>query len=215
MNKIKYTICQVCFTIALVVFGSAAFAQGSEERAQGHTKMKSFEFIQIGYSAGFKTYGIQGIDLKQQNITSVISAQMQVIGPHSIYAEFINQPMMRFSEPNFELNARPFFAYYYDAYVRSNGFNIGYAYTQKLSKDLDITILATGGQTFAEFREYLTDQESLEATSFDTQATYWNLGVGARMHYFLPNNLGLHAEVALAENSPLAKVGLTYKIKSK
>ena len=209
-NRIQNGLLLVLLLVCVIAEG-----QTDENKDDGKVRNKTFDFIQLGYSAGFKTYGILALPLKQQNLTSVVSGQMQIIGAHSLYAEFINQPMMKLTEPNFELDARPFFAYHYDVYIRSQGFNVGYAYTNDLGKNFDCTIMIAGGITYLYYREYLTDKKNLSVQSFDGENTLWNASVGVRLHYFLPNHLGLHGEASLAYNSPLFKLGLTYKIKTK
>jgi len=178
-------------------------------------KDKAFQYIQVGYSMGYKTYGLENLNLKQQSITSLISAEINVYEGHSIYGEFINQPMMQLAGAESPLEVSTFFnSYYYDIFLRSRGFNVGYTYTSPLSKNIDMSVLAGVGKTYIEFKEYLTNKESLAVQEYEDRDTLWNGTLGVRLNYLLPNNLGLSAEAAIGYNSPILKLGLIYRIKS-
>jgi hypothetical protein len=87
INIKKY--CWVAITVGL-----CANLQAQDITLDLIQKDKAFQYIQVGYSMGYKTYGLENLNLKQQSITSLISAEINVYEGHSIYGEFINQPMM-------------------------------------------------------------------------------------------------------------------------
>jgi hypothetical protein len=176
----------------------------------------TWRFIKLSYAKGFKSYGLQNIELKDQNFTSVIAAEVNVYKQHGFYAEFINQPLMALTAENNPLEIDLFFySVYYDAYIRSRGFNVGYAYTESITPRVDIGLRAGVGQTYAEFREYVTNDKTLQVSQYNTRDTMTNWSIGLMANYSLPNNLGVFGEAALCQNTPVFKLGLTYNIKTK
>ena len=84
-----------------------------------------------------------------------------------------------------------------------------------LTPRLDVGVRAGVGKTYMEYREYFTNSETFEVSQYEGKDTITNWSIGGMVNYTLPNNLGLFAEAALSQNTPLLKLGLTYKIKSK
>lgn len=195
--------------VASLLLFSSAFAQETAEK----TKKETWQYIKLSYSKGFKTYGMNNLTIKDQNFTSVIAAEVNVYNQHGIYAEFINQPMMVLNSENTPKEIDFFFfSSYYGAYIRSRGFNIGYAYTLSATPNLDIGIRAGAGRTYAEYREYLTDTKTLEVDMYEGKDTLTNISFGLMVNYSLPNNLGVIGEMSAGWNSPVFKLGLTYKL---
>jgi len=205
MKTIKKTVLFLLLTSSIF----NAFAQKAEEV----TKKETWQYIKLSYAKGFKTYGLNNAMIKDQNFTSVLAAEVNIYKEHGFYAEFINQPMMRLNSENIPKEIDFFFfSSYYDAYIRSRGFNIGYAYTHKATPKLDLGVRAGVGKTYAEYREYLTDTETLAVRSYEGNDTLTNISLGVLANYSLPNNLGVFGELAISWNSPVFKLGLTYKL---
>ena len=201
LSTLIVLICSACVAIAK-----------NDSTNQGH----AWQFIKLSYAKGFQAYGLSNLEIKDQNFTSVIAAEVNVYKQHGVYAEFINQPMMALTAENgFEELDFFFFSTYYEVFIRSHGFNVGYACTMPLTPRLDVGVRAGVGKTYMEYREYFTNSETFEVSQYEGKDTITNWSIGGMVNYTLPNNLGLFAEAALSQNTPLLKLGLTYKIKSK
>lgn len=174
---------------------------------------KAFQTIRIGYSAGFKPFGASEIKIMDQSFTSVVTAEMDIYDRHGIYFEFVNQPMVHIQEEFEVINSSlQFIGYYDDFYVRSRSYSIGYMQTFNFFKTLDLSVRASLGKTYMEIKEYATNKETLAVFDLDHEVEERAISVGAKVTYWLPNNVGLSAEAAVAVHSPLYKLGLSYRI---
>ena len=176
---------------------------------------KAFQTIRLGYNVGFKPYGITNFNLKDQNITSVITAEMDIYDNNGIFFEFVNQPMMHIDEGLQELDfVFSSYRFYYDVYVRYRSYSVGYVHTFNLSETMDVSVRGSLGKSDLDIREYATDKETLEVTQVDQSERITIASLGGKFTYWLPNNMGLSAEAAFGYYAPITKLGLTYRIKS-
>lgn len=185
------------------------------DKSPAFDSSKAFQTIRIGYSFGFKPYGISNLDLKDQNITSVITAEMDIYDNNGVFFEYVNQPMMHIDEGLQTLDLIfSSYQFYYDVYVRYRSYSLGYVHTFKLSEKMDLSVKGSLGKSNIDIREYLTDKETLQVFQEEHSERITIASLGGKFTYWLPNNIGLSAEAALGYLSPVAKLGLTYRIKT-
>ncbi|NNJ56695.1 MAG: hypothetical protein HKP14_11200 [Bacteroidia bacterium] len=176
---------------------------------------KAFQTIRIGYNVGFKPYGVTNLNLKDQNVTSVIFAEMDIYDNNGIFFEFVNQPMMHIDEGLQELDfVFTSYSFYYDLYVRSRSYSVGYVHTFQLSESMDLSARGSIGRMDMDIREYATDKETLEVDQYEHSEKSTIASLSGKFTYWLPNNVGLSAEAAIGYYAPIAKLGLTYRIKT-
>lgn len=194
-------------------------------RAQNDTTdIKWFNHIKIGALAGFKAYGIEKgyRQLKDDVLSRVYFAEINVLdaqeyGKHGLYFEFIHQPMLTLI-PHEDLSlVYGFFRNqtYYEAFVRSTGFNLGYNFSYEVFSNWEIGTKIGFGKTYFELREYITPQSTMITETYNTKDTMTNFQISLHTNYTLRNNFGLYAEAALAIKIPVFKLGFTYLIPSK
>lgn len=181
-------------------------------------------YIKLGVFARFKPYGIEeGLyNLKDQSLTTLYMAEVNIYAKpqhkkYSVYGEYINQPML--SVTNGQIGELTSFfgnnSYFYKGFIRSKGHTVGAMFTQTVAPNWDVELKAGAGQTFIEVREYLTPSTTLVTQTYDSRDTMTNMTLGIYTNYTLRNNLGIYAEIALAQKVPVYRVGLTYKIETK
>lgn len=174
-----------------------------------------FNHIKVGYSKGFKVYGINenNFQLKDENFTSIVSVDVHIFKEHSIHGEFINQPMMKINSNDFPTEFDfIFYRYYYDAYIRSKGFLVGYKHSREWFENFETFSFIGTGRSYIEVREYYTDAQTNVVSTYDSKDTLNTFSLGLGIQYLLSNNLGFNVEAAVAVNSPVFKLGIVYKL---